>query len=110
MSGECQKCQEHCLDCKCGIQYLGCDPKDTKIGLHKCSLTFPKFIPIPEYSPSFEEISKQMRINADILIQEITAHVDSQILRIKCEMEKYEYCQKCKNEWVSCVCMEHDNE
>ena len=26
MSGECQICNEHCLDCKCGNQILGCDP------------------------------------------------------------------------------------
>ena len=23
MSGECQKCGEHCLDCKCGINFTG---------------------------------------------------------------------------------------
>lgn len=31
MSGECQICHEHCLDCKCGVQTLGCDPPGTNI-------------------------------------------------------------------------------
>ena len=38
---------------------------------------------IPEYTPTFEEIGKQMRINVDILKQEITDHVDKEIARLK---------------------------
>ncbi len=38
---------------------------------------------IPTYEPSFEEISEQMRINADILMQEIKDYADIQIERIK---------------------------
>lgn len=47
----------------------------------------PEFIPIPEYSPTFEEISKQMRINIDILKHEITEHVDNELKRFKDGME-----------------------
>jgi len=42
-----------------------------------------EYIPIPEYIPTFEEVSKQMRINVDILKQEITDHVDKEIERLK---------------------------
>ncbi len=43
MSGECGKCSEHCLDCKCGI---GCDPPGSKI---KRGLSRPiESLPIPE--------------------------------------------------------------
>lgn len=45
MSGECQKCNEHCLDCKCGVQNLGCDPKGTKLESYG---KLPSFIAIPE--------------------------------------------------------------
>lgn len=48
MSGECQICHEHCLDCQCGKQRLGCHPPgplhDMRITLHP-----PEMIPIPEY-------------------------------------------------------------
>ena len=30
MSGECEKCGEHCLDCQCGKQILGCAPKKAR--------------------------------------------------------------------------------
>lgn len=36
MSGECQICHDHCLDCKCGIQNLGCDPPGTMIDCVPC--------------------------------------------------------------------------
>ena len=36
MSGECDKCGEHALECKCGI---GCDPPGSKI---KCELFRPR--------------------------------------------------------------------
>ncbi len=36
---------------------------------------------IPEYTPTFDEVSKQMRINVDILKQEITQHVDCELIR-----------------------------
>jgi hypothetical protein len=38
---------------------------------------------IPEYTPSFEEISKQLRINADIIMRGISNHVDKEIERLK---------------------------
>lgn len=38
---------------------------------------------IPEYEPSFTELSKQMRINADIVMKEISEHVDKEIKRLK---------------------------
>ena len=51
---------------------------------------FPKYKPkyiteIPQCTPSFEDISKQMRINADIIIKEITEHVNKEIERMKSE-------------------------
>ncbi len=42
---------------------------------------------IPEYSPTFEELSKQMRINADIIMKEISDHVDSELERFKTGMK-----------------------
>ena len=41
---------------------------------------------IPEYSPSFHEIATQMRINVDILKQEITEHINREIERFKSEI------------------------
>ena len=38
---------------------------------------------IPEYVPYFEEISKYMRANVDILKKEISDHVDKEIIRFK---------------------------
>lgn len=43
MSGECDKCDEHCLECKCGI---GCEAAGSKI--KKYSLKPVESIPIPE--------------------------------------------------------------
>jgi len=36
---------------------------------------------IPTYGPTFEEVSKQMRINCDILKKEFSDHVDKEIAR-----------------------------
>lgn len=38
---------------------------------------------IPVYTPTFEEISTQMRINADIIMKEISDHVDAELKRFK---------------------------
>jgi hypothetical protein len=38
---------------------------------------------LPGYVPEFEEVAKQMRINADCIMQEITDHVDKEIKRFK---------------------------
>ncbi len=43
---------------------------------------------IPDCKPSYEEISKQMRINFDILKQEITDHIDKELKRFRQELEK----------------------
>jgi len=40
-------------------------------------------MPIPKYTPSFEEIAKQMRINCDILKKEFSDHVNEKIERYK---------------------------
>ena len=47
MSRECQICHEHCLDCQCGKQMLGCDPPGTFI---ECDMSpcVPTFLPIPD--------------------------------------------------------------
>lgn len=45
---------------------------------------------IPTFSPSFEEISKQMRINADIIKEEITLHVNKEIERLRDECDANE--------------------
>jgi hypothetical protein len=34
---------------------------------------------IPQNTPTFEEVSKQMRINVDILKKELSDHVDKEI-------------------------------
>lgn len=54
MSGQCDQCGEHCLDCKYGIQNLGCDPPGTKIkkGTYKPTV----FMPIPNISDDSKEI------------------------------------------------------
>lgn len=46
MSGNCQICHEHCLDCKCGVQMLGCHPPGTII---EGFAPRPTFIPIPDH-------------------------------------------------------------
>ncbi len=43
---------------------------------------------IPDASPSFEDISKQLRINADIIMKEFTDHIDKEIVRFRNEAEK----------------------
>lgn len=84
MSGECPKCGEHALECNCGI---GCDPKGTKI--EKYSLWPIESIPFPEYQTSPEEASKFMRINVDILKEEITSHIDKELQRFNEELERH---------------------
>lgn len=56
----------------------------------------PNITPIPNYNPSFTELSKLMRINADIIMKEISDHVDKEIERLK--KEKYEVFMKIKEE------------
>jgi hypothetical protein len=38
-----------------------------------------------EYTPSFTDIAKQMRLNADILMKEMSEHADKEIERIRKE-------------------------
>jgi hypothetical protein len=38
---------------------------------------------IPDCKPAPHEIAKQMRLNADIVMKEITDHVDKEIVRFK---------------------------
>ena len=40
-------------------------------------------VKIPEYCPSIDEISKQMRINASCIMEEISAHVDKELDRLR---------------------------
>lgn len=42
---------------------------------------------IPNFVPSFEDLSKQMRINQKIILQEISEHTNKEIERIKKEIE-----------------------
>ncbi len=44
---------------------------------------------IPVHTPTFEEISKQMRINIDILKEEITDHINKEIDRMKKECKAW---------------------
>lgn len=39
----------------------------------------------PQFTTSFEDISKQMRINANILMEEITKHANQEIERVRKE-------------------------
>ncbi len=41
--------------------------------------------PLPVYTPTFYEISTQMRINQKIIMEEITEHVNKEIQRLKTE-------------------------
>jgi len=43
---------------------------------------------IPTYTPSFEDVSKQMRINLDVLKKEFSDHVDSEIERFNKNIKK----------------------
>jgi hypothetical protein len=49
---------------------------------------FGKAYPIPEVKPSFKEISEQLRINADILMKEMSEHADKEIERIRKEVKR----------------------
>ncbi len=40
-------------------------------------------INIPDCNPTPYEIAKQMRLNADIIMKEISEHVDKEIVRFK---------------------------
>ena len=53
MSGECDKCSEHALECKCGI---GCDPTGSKI--KKYSLKPVKAIPVSQWISINEKLPK----------------------------------------------------
>ncbi len=44
-------------------------------------------IPVSPH-PSFEEISNQMRITQEIIMKEISEHVDKEILRLRTELGK----------------------
>lgn len=47
-----------------------------------------KFLPcIPDCAPSPNEVAQQMRFNADIIMEEITKHVDKELKRFKQEMD-----------------------
>lgn len=43
---------------------------------------------IPECMPSFYELANQMRINQEIVMKEISAHVDKEIERLKKSIER----------------------
>lgn len=43
---------------------------------------------IPSYTPTFEEISKQMKINQEIVMKEISEHVDKELERFRKEMNE----------------------
>lgn len=49
-----------------------------------------KYEPLPNFIPSFEEITKQMEINCKIIMEKITKHADFEIERIKKERTKNE--------------------
>lgn len=55
--------------------------KDFRVLAYRCR--------IPDPIPSFSEMAKQMKINADILKQEITDHTNSEILRFKQEIAAF---------------------
>ncbi len=46
MSGYCGKCGEHCMDCQCGVQMLGCLPNGSIISSFGPS---PEMMPIPDH-------------------------------------------------------------
>ncbi len=49
----------------------------------------PKYSPtLPIYQPSFEELSKHMRINQEIIMKEISNHVDKELKRFQNELSK----------------------
>lgn len=43
---------------------------------------------IPNPQPTFEEIAKQMKINAEIIMQMITDHANKEIERVKKEVSQ----------------------
>lgn len=59
-------------------------PKDRKVAKDMQKILNAEFdSKIPKCTPTFQEISKQMRINQEIIMKEITEHVDKEILRLK---------------------------
>jgi len=64
---------------------IGCDSPGTDFML---SFKRPEYLTIPEYTSTLQEIAKQMRINADIIMQEVTAHCDREIERLRRECER----------------------
>lgn len=55
MSGECQICHEHCLDCKCGLQNIGCYPPGAMIDI--TSYKPVEFISIPDMPITEEKVN-----------------------------------------------------
>ena len=49
------------------------------------------FVPIPVVRPTYEQIAKQMRINVDILMKEISEHVDKEIERLSRKIKEIEH-------------------
>lgn len=47
-----------------------------------------KYELLPNLIPSFEEITKQMEINCEIIMEKITKHADFEIERIKKERDR----------------------
>ncbi len=43
----------------------------------------PEYKKIPDSHADFKEVAKQMRINVDILKEEITKHIDDELKRFK---------------------------
>lgn len=64
--------------------------KDFRVLADKCR--------IPDPTPTFSEVANQMKINADILKQEITDHTNAEILRFKHEILDFRSKQMLKME------------
>ena len=73
---ECDRCGLSDPDCQCHVWEL-----EERISFLEKTIRQREnaSLKIPEYIPTFEEIAKQMRINADVIMAEITHHINKEM-------------------------------
>jgi hypothetical protein len=74
-------------------QYLSDPPRErceTIEKSHEHYYPHSRQVKIPEYCPSPDEISKQMRLNASIIMEDISKHVDKELDRLRDTIKEME--------------------
>ena len=93
-SGSCSTCNKMFLCCNCCYTHECLPGKSRQLRIiinptWICNLRKNLNPEIPNPQPTFEEIAKQMRINADCLMKEITQHTNKEIERLKLTAVNY---------------------